>query len=166
MASPKKIKSIRAKVNKLLCPSSMKGITIMGVVYTKKKEVADEINKTEGIDTVFENHEMTHVHQAVSTWNSWICFYILYLSQWLYNIPLVFIDSYAPYKFMPLELEAYATQEDMQYNIANEKATRWKQYRKLPMKTRKELARNWYEIRRKEMSFTEFINEYVNIHLH
>lgn len=156
---PSKIKKIVAKVNKFICCLPwIKGMTLFGVVYTRKQQYADEINAD--VMTVFKNHEKTHVKQAVSCHDSWILFYLKYGWGWLMNLPLIFIDSNAPYKFIPFELEAYSNQDNLSYSDRNE-ATEWKKWKTIKLKVRKSYAKSYYKDYRKVMSFTEFINEFM-----
>ena len=119
MAKPSTIEMIRAKVNKFLCPIGFQAITLFGIIYTRDQKFADKINSTETIDSTLECHEAIHVRQAKTMKDSWLRFYREYVGEWICNIPLIFIDIYYPYKFMPTELEAYKHQDDFRYPNAN-----------------------------------------------
>lgn len=158
MKKPSKIKAIKAKKAWFL-PSGFVAMTLFGVAYCSSRKKADEINKTDGIDNQLESHETIHVRQAESTSNSWFIFYLKYLFQWLHNLPLIFINIHAPYKFMPFELEAYANQDNWGYCLG--KCEAWKAYKKLTMKERKKFAMEYFKSPTK-IYFTEFIEKRIN----
>ena len=134
MKKPKDTTKITAKINKFLCPSGFSAITLFGTIYVRNERYLTSVNKTDGIDSVLENHEMIHVKQAVSTKNSWFLFYLLYVWQWLMNLPMIFINQKAPYKFIAFELEAYANEANVGYqkDIVNG-ANLWKEFNKLTL---------------------------------
>lgn len=141
MKKPSKIKTVSAK-KAFLLPSSFAAITLFGVVYCKSKAKADKINESDRIDSQLESHETIHVRQAESTKNSWLLFYLIYIWQWIKNLQLIFIDSHAPYKFMPFELEAYRYQDNWDYCFG--KCEKWKEYNKLKLKEKYYLAKKYY----------------------
>lgn len=162
MKKPSKIKSITGKVMPGLMGKRFAAITLFGVVYTKKQATADVINSTDGLDSVLETHEMIHVKQAVSTRNSWFLFYMHYIFEWLYNLPLIFVNGYAPYKFMPLEIEAYRNEYNTDHAL-QEKCEDWRKYRKLGIRTRFELAKMWYSSKSKySYNFMKFISSEID----
>ena len=162
MKKPSKIKSIKAKVMPSLMGKRFAAITLCGTIYTKKQSAADVINSTESLDSVLETHEMIHVKQAVSTKNTWFLFYIHYIFEWLFNLPLAFVNGYAPYKFMPLELEAYRYEYNTEHAL-QEKCETWRKYRKLGIKTRYRLARLWYKNKVDyNYSFLKFISSEID----
>ena len=132
MKKPKNTTKIIAKINKFLCPSGFSAITLFGIIYVRTEASLARINKTDGIDSLLENHEMIHVKQAVSTHNSWFLFYLLYIWQWLMNLPMIFINIHAPYKFIPFELEAYANEANVGYQKEIvDGANLWREFNKL-----------------------------------
>lgn len=146
MKSPKETTQIIAKINKLLCPSGFLAITLFGTIYVRNQSSLNEIMKTDGIDSIVERHEMIHVKQAVATNNSWFLFYLLYLWQWLLNLPLIFINRNAPYKFVSFELEAYANENNIGYeNKIINGAYSWKDFNKLTFKEKWKLATEYYK---------------------
>lgn len=158
---PSKITHVVAKTNRFICPPGFIGLTFKGVVYTRKKSSNEKINKTEGIDSAFENHELIHVHQAVSTNDSWLLFYVLYIWQWILNLPLIFINIYAPYKFIAFEMEAYANENYMDYNLSNTDVKQWKDYNKLSLRKKWRFAKEYYSKYRKKMPFGRYVEDYV-----
>ncbi len=156
MKKPSNTKIIKAKKSWLV-PSGFVAITLFGTVYCHSEIRVEEINKTDGIDCQLESHEAIHVRQAESTKNSWLLFYILYIWQKIKNMPLIFIDINAPYKFSAFELEAYAYQDD--WNYCKNICTKWKSYDKLTMKQKRELAKKYYN---SDMYFTKFIHEEID----
>lgn len=161
MKSPKKIKLIKAKKNKLLCPKGFKAITLFGTVFVRKLSIEYEFNLTDKIDSVLKSHEMIHVKQAVSTCNSWFLFYILYLWQWLCNLPLLFINVYAPYRFIAFELEAFCNEANYKYyNEIQNGAVLWKKFNKLSLTKKYNYAKDYYS-KSRIMYFREYINRYI-----
>ena len=156
MKKPSNIKCVSAKKAWLL-PSNFSAITLFGVVYCASKVRADEINKTENIDSRLESHETIHVRQAESTSDSWLIYYLKYIWYWLLNIPLIFIDLNAPYKFISFELEAYANQDNWYYCMG--KCEKWKKYNTLTLKQKRSLAKEYYS--GKEY-FANFINKNID----
>jgi len=154
MVKPSKIKTIKGK-KALFLPKNFKGITLFGVVYCNKKEDADELNKSEMIDSDFKNHELIHVRQAESTNDSWVLFYLKYVAEWIKNLNLITIDINAPYKFMPMEMEAYLNERNWEYSSA--KATQWKEFEKIPKKELREMAEDYYDNCRFKETFTSFL---------
>ena len=158
MKKPSNTKSITAKKTWWMKILPFQAMTVCGTIYVGTDSALKQINATEGIDSPLENHEMVHVRQAWSTKNCWLLFYLTYMCEWLYNLPLLFIDVYAPYKFMPMELEAYRHQYEKDYNV-DEMTTGWKKYTTLKMSTRRSLAKEWYGGESKKSTFADFIKK-------
>ena len=60
----------------------------------------------------------------------------------------------------PFELEAYANENDLDYNIVNKDgAIQWKQFKNISIKQRKQLWKIFKE--NKSMTFNHFINNHV-----
>jgi len=156
MKKPSKIKSISAKKAWFL-PSNFEAITLFGVAYCSSRKRADKINESENIDSQLESHETTHVRQAESTKDSWFIFYMKYIWQWIKNLPMIFINVYAPYKFMPFELEAYRYQDDWDYCL--EKCEKWKKYNKLTLKQKRGFAKTYYG---HKTYFPDFIRDNID----
>lgn len=156
MKKPSNIKYITAKTTRLLF-GSFQAITLFGIVYCKDKKKKDAINEYEGITSVLESHEGIHVRQAESVHNSWFLFYIRYIWQWICNLPLIFINSYAPYKFISFELEAYRYQDDWDYCLG--KCIKWKDYNKLTLKQKRQLAKKYYK---DKYYFSNFIKDNID----
>lgn len=161
MKKPKNTTKIIAKINKFLCPSGFSAITLFGVIYVRSEASLAKINKTDGIDSLLENHEMIHVKQAISTHNSWFLFYLLYIWQWLMNLPMIFINLYAPYKFIAFELEAYANEANVGYQKEIvDGANLWREFNKLTIFEKWKLAKQYYKGGRTYI-FRDFVNNYV-----
>lgn len=163
MKKPSEIVSLEAKKNKWLCWPGYKYCMLFGTLYTRSERVLDEINKTGGIDSSDENHEMIHVRQAVSVKDSWLRFYFLYLCMWIWNIPLLFVNSHAPYKFIPFELEAYGNENDMNYLSDKDRCEEWRMYRKLTMKERRMFAKMYYK--EKRYDFPHLVSDVIKPYL-
>ena len=158
MKKPSNTKVIKAKKTWWMRILPFQAMTVCGTIYVGTDAALGKINKTDGIDSTLENHEMIHVRQAWSTSNCWLLFYLTYLCEWLYNLPLIFVDTYAPYKFMPMELEAYRHEYEMDYN-SDEATTGWKKYKTLKMSTRRALAKEWYSGEYRKSAFADFIKK-------
>lgn len=153
---PSKIKTLRAKKAWLL-PSNFTALTWKGIAYCKREKDVKSINETSKINSRLKSHETIHIRQAQSTKDSWLLFYIRYVWEWICNLPLIFIDVYAPYKFMPMEIEAYLNQDNWDYCTYN--ATyQWKEFEKLTLKKKRELAKEYYGSKPKPY-FTHFLYE-------
>lgn len=161
MKNPKKTIKLKAKVNKIFCPSGFVAITLFGTVYMRDSNYLQLVNKTDGIDSILENHEMIHVKQAVSTHNSWLLFYILYIWKWILNLPLIFINLNAPYRFISFELEAYSNEANYGYQeqIVNG-AYKWKKYDTLTMSEKIKLSKLYFNSK-KYYPFRNFINNII-----
>lgn len=152
---PSKIKFVTAKKAWLMMPN-FEAITLFGVVFCASKRLADSINMTDYVDSFLESHETIHVRQAESTSDSWFIYYLKYIWQWICNLPLIFINLYAPYRFIPFELEAFANQNDLKY--CEGKCEQWKKFNKLTLKQKRELAKKYYE---NKIYFIRFVNEQI-----
>jgi hypothetical protein len=144
---PSNITTVKAK--KAWClPPKIRALTWMGIVYCKNSKDVDNINRTDEIDSTLKSHETIHVRQAESMHNSWLLFYIRYIWEWVVNIPLLTINRLAAYRFMPIEMEAYNHKRDYGY-ANNGEVTEWKELEKLTLKEKRELAKEYYNSRKK-----------------
>jgi hypothetical protein len=138
---PSKINVLKAK-KALFLFSGFRALTWKGIAYCKKESDMLLINSKNTIDSIFEAHEMTHVRQAEGTHDSWFCFYILYLWQWVLNFPLFIYGATMPYLFIPFELEAYNNELNWKYPT-NGAVYQWKDFKKLTLKMKLDLAKNF-----------------------
>ena len=129
---PSKFITVRGRKAWFL-PSNFAALTWKGYAYCKTREMADTINSTENIDSKLESHETIHIRQAESMKNSWFRFYIKYVWEWICNLPLITVNLYAPYMFMPIEMEAYLHQDNWDYCMQGEKH-QWKELERLKLK--------------------------------
>ena len=143
MSKPSKINVVKAKKAFCLFPG-IRAITLFGTVYCKSKYDVALINNRDEIDSTLKSHETIHVRQAVSTKDSWFCFYTVYLWQWLCNLPLIFINVMAPYKFIEMELEAYENEDTWSYPTLNVKCTGWKDFKVLSLNDNYRIALDYY----------------------
>ena len=67
---------MEASVSRFWCRKGYTGITIFGHIFTRTQEDADKFNSK--FDAL-KNHEMIHVRQAQSLYDSWFLFYVRYL---------------------------------------------------------------------------------------
>jgi hypothetical protein len=139
---PSKFITVRGKKAWFL-PSGFSALTWKGYAYCKTRKQADIINSTEKIDSVLESHETIHVRQAESMKNSWLRFYAKYVLEWICNLPLITINLYAPYMFMPIEMEAYLNQNNWDYCMHGP-TYQWKEFEKLTLKEKRKLAKEYY----------------------
>ena len=131
-------------------------LTWKGYAYCDSQKEADKINSTDRIDSIMESHETIHIRQAESMKDSWFRFYARYVWEWICNLPLIFINIYAPYKFMEIEMEAYLNQDNWDYCMHG--ATyQWKRLEEcLTLKDKHALAKAYY---RKKFYYTLFLSE-------
>lgn len=120
-------------------------LTWKGYTYCKTREMADDLNKTDYIDSQLKSHETIHIRQAESMHNSWFRFYAKYIWEWICNLPLIFIDIYAPYRFEPIEIEAYVNEDNWDYCI-NGPVYQWKMFERLTLKEKRKLAKEYYHL--------------------
>jgi hypothetical protein len=158
MKKPSEIKVVKAKKTKLL-PKSFSAITWFGTIYSNNDKEIEALNRTDGIDSILECHETIHVRQAEGTNDSWFCYYLKYIWQWICNLPLIFISTNMPYKFIPFELEAYAFENDKEYAMKGD-CNYWKKFNKLTLKEKKKYAKDYYQLR-KSVRFSYFIHRYI-----
>lgn len=145
--SPNLIKEVKAKYSTVLCPPGFAAITLFGIIFTRSKGIEANINQDSGFGSVTEYHEWIHIQQAKNTHNSWLLYYLLYIWQWITNLPLVFVSSKAPYKFISYELEAFAFQKEWNYiNPNSNGCDKWRAYNKLTLKKKFKYAKHWKKI--------------------
>ena len=138
-------------------PPSFSCLVWKGYAYCKTQKEADKINETDKVDSKLESHETIHVRQAESMKDSWFRFYLRYCWEWVLNLPLITINLHAPYKFMPIEMEAYLNQDNWDYCM-NGATYQWKELEKITLKQKKEMAREYYNSKPKPY-FTYFLKE-------
>lgn len=64
-----------------------------------------------------------------------------------------------PYKFVEFELEAYAHENDDNYNVIHKDGTdEWKMFKKLTLKQKKQFYKQYKE---SKLTFSNFINEVI-----
>lgn len=138
MRKPSSVSEIQIKYNPFLCPPGFSAITLFGTVYTRFKELVEKP------DEILRRHEMIHVRQAQSMNDSWINFYLKYFVKWIKNLPLIFINIKAPYKFISFELEAFSFQIDWKYQAEIAGGTSaWKKY-EMALKRKIKEAKRYY----------------------
>lgn len=151
---PSKFITVKGKKAWFLLPN-FSALTWKGYAYCKTKEDADKINSSDKIDSRLESHETIHIRQAESMNDSWFNFYLRYVWEYICNLPLIFINFYAPYKFMPIEIEAYLNQDNWDYCM-NGAVYQWKEFEKLTLKEIRALAKEYYSSKPKPY-FTSFL---------
>lgn len=157
---PSKIKTLKAKKAWFLL-SHFQAITWKGIAYCHSKTKVDDINASDKIDSQLKSHETIHIRQAESTHDSWFRFYIRYIWEQILNFPLIFINIYAPYKFTPMEIEAYLNQDNWDY-CKHGATYQWKEFEKiLTLKEKREMAKEYYGSKPKPY-FTHFLYEKLN----
>lgn len=153
---PSKIKSVMAKKAKFLLPN-FRAMTWKGVVYCDSQIDVDSINYSEEINSQLKSHETIHVRQAESMKDSWTRFYLKYIWEWICNFPLIVINIHAPYKFSPIEMEAYLNQDNWDYCMHGA-VYEWKDFEKLKFKKKWDMANEYYSYTIKPY-FTDFLKE-------
>jgi hypothetical protein len=157
---PSKFITVRGRKAWFL-PSYFSALTWKGYAYCKRQSDADKINSTDKIDSLLESHETIHIRQAEAMHDSWFCFYLRYVWEWICNLPLIFTNLYAPYKFMEIELEAYLNQNNWDYCMHG--ATyQWKEFERLKLKQKRAYAKEWYSNKQSYgNNFSRFIKERI-----
>lgn len=153
---PSKFVTVKGKKAWFL-PFGFAALTWKGYAYCKSKSAADKINSTDGIDSRLESHETIHIRQAESMKDSWFRFYTKYVWEWICNLPLIFVNIYAPYRLMPIEMEAYLNQDNWDYCMEG-KLYQWKEFEKLTLKEKKKLAKEYYGTKPRPY-FASFLRE-------
>lgn len=156
---PNEVKTLKAKKTWFLLPS-FKGMMWKGIVYCRKQEDIDVINKSDVIDSDFKSHETIHIRQALSMKNSWFRFYMNYIWNYLKNLPLLFVNTMAPYMLIPTEIEAYVYSSDFKYAEKNEPVTQWKVYSELKLKEKRQIAKNFFKATEKKR-FSTVVKEFM-----
>lgn len=155
---PSKFITVKGKKAWFLLPG-FSALTWKGYVYCKTRTAADKINESDKIDSRLESHETIHVRQAESMHDSWFRFYTTYVWEWICNLPLIFINVYAPYKFMPTEMEAYLNQDNWDYCMHGA-VYQWKEFNKLTLKEKRKYAKEYYGSSPRPY-FADFIREKI-----
>ena len=158
MKKPSEILTIKAKRTFLLLPM-FRAITIFGTIYCNRKKDVEILNATDSINLPLKCHETIHIKQAESTNDSWLKFYLLYLWQWICNLPLMWHGLLMPYRFIEFELEAYSNEDDYSYPNKG-KAEQWRKFKKLSLKDKMELASRYKKVKR-FMAFRKFVKNDV-----
>lgn len=143
MKKPSEIKCVEGRKTYFL-PPNFRTITLFGIVYCQSELDVKRLNESDNVDSVLKCHETIHVRQAESVDDSWFKYYLRYIWQWLCNLPLIFINFYAPYRFTPFEIEAYKHERYYTYpsrGTANE----WREYETLSLKQKREMAKEYYK---------------------
>ena len=153
---PSKIKSIKAKRTRLL-PNGFRAITWFGKIYCKYQSDVELINETSEINSILKCHELIHVKQAESCSDSWFWFYVKYILFYIKNLPLIFINKYAPYYFIPFELEAYAYESF--YYYPSFRCVNWKLFDKLTLKKKIKFAKEFKN--ENYLTFSQFTNKTI-----
>lgn len=153
---PNEFKTVKGKKAWFILPN-FRCFVWKGYAYCKSRKDADNLNKSDEIDSQLKSHETIHIRQAESTKNSWFRFYVRYLWDWIKNLPLIFVNFNAPYKFIPMELEAYLHQDEWNY-CTNGAVYEWKEFEKISLKEKRKLAKEYYNSKPRPY-FTHFLFE-------
>ena len=156
---PSKFVTVKGKKAWFL-PFNFQCLTWKGYAYCKSQTAVDIMNSTDKIDSTLESHETIHIRQAESMKDSWFRFYTKYVWEWICNIPLIFINFYAPYRFMPIEMEAYLNQDDWKYCMHGS-VYQWKEFEKLTLKEKRALAKEYYNSKPRPY-FAVFLRKKLN----
>ena len=140
---PSKFITVRGRKDLFLF-SGFSALTWKGYAYCRTQKDADKINNTDKIDSKIESHETIHIRQAESMHDSWFRFYLRYVWEYICNLPMIFLNVYAPYMFMPIEMEAYLNQDNWDYCMHGA-VYQWKDFEKLGFKKRYKLAKKYYK---------------------
>jgi hypothetical protein len=107
-----------------LLPKDFIAITLFGHVFSNlsKKELEEYLSTKRGKQTI--NHERIHILQAKSFKLKYFTFYILYLWYWIIGLFKYGIKDNISYYNIPFEKEAFANDNNPNYNKTN-----WKNYK-------------------------------------
>lgn len=122
------------KINKWLCPPGY-AILLFGTIYVR--DLKHYLLLTQPYSCIY-NHERIHEKQADG---NWILFYLKYILFYLKHIYWIIYNIKAPYKFHPMEIEAYKNQYDLNYIFKSNAGKEYKKYTKIP----KEIIKNFYK---------------------
>lgn len=118
-------------------------LTFFGSIVVATQQEADRLNSIPTEKSRIKRHETIHLRQAVSTHNSWLCFYILYIWYYLRALPQNRHMRNAAYYLNPFEIEAYGHDGEPEYLEKCEKgANGWREYAKMSPKERRKLAKS------------------------
>lgn len=145
---PSKYHHIEVRFSRLLPPKGYFAITFFGKILIRShNSISWEQSKEQHNNKVILHHEWIHVRQAVSTHNSWICFYLQYLYYYLKNKPLRYGRRFAYYA-NPFEMEAYIHENDLTYAQDTEKGTYgWRHYATMPLVQRQKICQDFMRMR-------------------
>lgn len=96
-------------------------INLFGIVFTRN--LSEFVSNPANI-----RHEYTHTLQWRELW--YVGFIFIYLYYWLHNMICKGMSAKQAYKYIPLEREAYLTENTDWYNKHREKFA-WKKYTKM-----------------------------------
>ena len=112
---PSKYHDIEVRPNRFLPPKGYFAITFFGKILIRKENAKNwEQSSDSQSGKIMKHHEWIHVQQAVSTHDSWICFYLRYIYYFLKDKPLRHGGQTA-YHANPFEMEAYIYESDLSY---------------------------------------------------
>ena len=107
-----------------LLPTDFDTITLFGHIYSvRSKEDLRSYLKTYSGQRVI-NHERIHMLQAESFKFKYLTFYILYIWYWFIGLFKYGCKDNESYYHIPFEREAYANEDNFEYN-----ETHWRDYR-------------------------------------
>ena len=137
---PSKCQHIQIETSRFLPPKGYYAITFFGKILIREHNAENwKRNFETKSGKIMLNHEWIHVRQAVSTHNSWICFYIRYVFYYLKNRPLRNGQRFAYYT-NPFEVEAYSFEADLSYTHDKPNgANGWRTFAAMPLNERKEI---------------------------
>lgn len=121
-------------------PKGFFAITFFGKMLIRKQNAKNwELTRNSQSGKIMLHHEWIHVQQAISTHDSWICFYLRYLYYFLKNRPVHYGGKFA-YHAIPFEMEAYIFESDLSYAKNNPNgANGWRFFAALPLEQRQEI---------------------------
>lgn len=137
---PSKYQSITVQTSRFLPPKGYFAITLFGKILIRKQNAKNwELTCDSPSGKTMLHHEWIHVQQAVSTHDSWICFYLRYIYYFLKNRPLRYGEKISYYA-NPFEMEAYVFESDLSYAKNNPNgANGWRFFAAMPLEQRQEL---------------------------
>lgn len=126
---------MKIKINKWLCPPHFI-IVLFGTIYVRSQQQYDKVVQPY---SYYYNHELIHSYQAKG---NWVWFYIKYILYYLKHLHWIIYNLQAPYKFHPMELEAYKNQCNFNYIFEKDAGIQYKKYRNIKTKNIKKFYKD------------------------
>ena len=140
---PRRIKEMKAVRDGFWLRGNYAALTFFGYIVVHSQQEADRINARTTDESSLKRHETIHLRQALSTHNSWLCFYTLYIWYYLRALPQNRHRRNAAYYLNPFEMEAYEHMYERDYiEKCRNGANGWRVYAKMKPRERLKIAKS------------------------